>query len=92
MSWTAITASSACARRWPRPTPTPGADTIRFAAALEVKTLTLTGGELVLRQDVTIDGDQNNDGKEVTLSGGGESRIMRVSGSHTDVEVFETLL
>jgi hypothetical protein len=49
---------------------TPGADTIRFAAALEGKTLTLTRGELVLSRDVTIDGDWNNDGMEVTLSGG----------------------
>ena len=64
---------------------TAGADTIVFASALEGKTLTLTGGELVLTRDVTIDGDRNNDGKEVTLSGGDASRILHISGSDTDV-------
>ena len=39
---------------------TAAADTIQFANALEGQTLTLTGGELVLRQDVTIDGDGND--------------------------------
>jgi hypothetical protein len=47
------------------------ADTIVFASGLETQTLVLTGGELVLRQNVTIDGDQNNDGTEVTLRANG---------------------
>ena len=47
--------------------------------------MTLTQGELVLTQDVTIDGDQNNDGKEVTLSGGDHSRILHITGGDTDV-------
>ena len=38
---------------------TSSADTIRFAAALEGKTLTLTQGELLLSHDTTIDGDRN---------------------------------
>lgn len=37
---------------------TAATDTIRFAAEIEGQTLTLTAGELVLREDVTIDGDQ----------------------------------
>ena len=41
---------------------TPEADTIVFAPALEGRTLTLTQGELQLTQDVTIDGDQDNNG------------------------------
>jgi hypothetical protein len=41
---------------------TPGADTILFAPNLEGQTLTLTGGELVVSRDLTIDGDRNNDG------------------------------
>ena len=49
---------------------TVASDTIQFSAVLEGQTLTLTGGELVLSQDVTIDGDQNGDGVRVTLSGG----------------------
>ena len=32
------------------------ADTIQFIAALEGKTLVLTGGELLVTQDLTIDG------------------------------------
>ena len=52
------------------------ADRIVFAGALEGKPLALTGGQLVLTSDVTIDGDRDNDGKEVTLSGGGVSRIL----------------
>jgi fibronectin-binding autotransporter adhesin len=66
---------------------TAGADTIRFASGLEGKTLTLTGGELVLTRDLTIDGDSNNDGKEVTISGGGVSRILRITGGNTDVSL-----
>ena len=64
---------------------TTAADTIVFASGLEGKTLTLTGGELVLRQDVTVDGDQTNDRVEVTLSGGNTQRIVRTSGTGTDV-------
>ena len=67
-------------------------DTIVFAAALEGDTLTLTGGELVLRQDVTIDGDRNNDGIEVTISGADAQRILRTSGSGTDVTLRDLTL
>ena len=68
------------------------AGTIRFTAELEGKTLVLTGGELVLTGDVTIDGDRNNDGKEVTLSGGDVSRILRISGDGTDVRLNDLTL
>ena len=37
---------------------TAAADTIEFDAVLEGTTLLLTGGELALSQDVTIDGDR----------------------------------
>src|SRR3954452_17786322 len=71
---------------------TSGADTIVFAPALEGKTLPLTQGELVLSRDLTIDGDQNNDGTEVTLSGGDLSRILHATGSGTDVTVRDLTL
>src|SRR4051794_37732677 len=71
---------------------TSGADQIVFSSSLEGKTLQLTGGELVLSHDVTIDGDQNNDGKEVTLSGGDLSRILHATGSGTDVTVRDLTL
>ena len=71
---------------------TAAADTIQFANALEGQTLTLTGGELVLRQDVTIDGDGNDDGVEVTISGDDAQRILRTSGITTDVAVVDLTL
>lgn len=71
---------------------TSAADTIVFAPSLEGRTLTLTGGELVLRQDVTIDGDQNNDGREVTLSGGDHSRVLHVTGDGTDAQLQDLTL
>ena len=71
---------------------TPEADTIVFLSALEGQTLTLTGGELVLSRDVTIDGDQNNNGKEVTLSGGNLSRILHAANSGTDLTIRDLTL
>ncbi|MGE3294710.1 MAG: right-handed parallel beta-helix repeat-containing protein, partial [Geminicoccaceae bacterium] len=64
---------------------TTAADTIVFAAGLETQTLTLTGGELVIGRDLTIDGDRNNDGLEVVLSGGDNQRLLRTSGAGTDL-------
>jgi hypothetical protein len=49
---------------------TAAVDNIVFAVGLEGETLTLSGGELTLTQDTTIDGDQNSDGVLVSLSGG----------------------
>ena len=63
----------------------PAADEIVFARSLEGMTLTLTRGELLLSQDVIIDGDVNGDGVRVTLSGGGNSRLFQISGPATDV-------
>ena len=60
---------------------TAAADTINFDAVLEGTTLLLTGGELAISQDLTIDGDSNNDGSEVTLSGGNASRMLNIAGS-----------
>ncbi len=60
---------------------TNAADAIRFAGALEGQTLTLTQGQLELRSDVTIDGDRDGDGRTVTLSAGGESRVLLVAGN-----------
>ena len=68
---------------------TSGSDTIVFAADIEGKTLTLTRGELVATQDLVIDGDQNNDGVAVMLSGGGNSRILRTTGSGTDLTLTD---
>jgi NADH dehydrogenase FAD-containing subunit len=56
------------------------ADTIVFAAGLEGKTLVLTAGELTITQDLTIDGDRDDDGLEVTLSGGNRQRLAEILG------------
>src|SRR3954465_14289018 len=71
---------------------TPEADTIQFAPGLEGGTLTLTQGELQLIQDVTLDGDADNNGSRVTLSGGDASRILHVAGSATDVALSDITL
>lgn len=71
---------------------TPGADTIVFLSALEGRTLTLTHGELTLRQDITIDGDGNNDGKEITLSGGDLSRVLHATGDGSDAQLRDLTL
>ena len=68
---------------------TTAADRIVFASALEGRTLTLTGGALTLQQDATIDGDQNNDGTRVTVSGGGDSRMLELIGFETDVSLVD---
>ena len=68
---------------------TSGSDTIVFAANIEGKTLTLTRGELVATQDLAIDGDQNNNGVAVMLSGGDNSRILRTTGSGTDLTLTD---
>ena len=60
-----------------------GYDQVR--PVLEGGTLTLTQGELQLTQDVTIDGDADNNGSRVTLSGGwsgtGERTVAGLCGS-----------
>jgi len=68
---------------------TAASDTILFAGALEGQTLTLTRGQLDLTGDLAIDGDRNNDGSEVTISGGDASRVLAISGSDTDVGLNE---
>src|SRR5262249_27691615 len=62
----------------------PGADTIRFAPAARDGTLTLTGGELSITDDLILDGPGVN---RLTLSGNDASRVFSVSGSTTDVVI-----
>jgi Ca2+-binding RTX toxin-like protein len=60
---------------------TTGADTILFASALEGRTLVLSRGELEVTRDLTIDGDRNDDGVGVTLSGGDADGILVIKGA-----------
>ena len=59
---------------------------------LEGTTLLLTGGELAISRDLTIDGDSNNDGSEVTLSAGNASRLLNIAGAGTDVALRDLTL
>ena len=55
-------------------------DTILFASAIQGGTIALTGGQLVVASDVTIDG-----GSGVTIDAQGDSRVLLVqSGSSAD--------
>ena len=66
-------------------------DTIEFDPSLKGRTIKLTGGELALGKDVTIDGDVDNDHKaDITISGADNYRIFDITGSSTDV-VLESL-
>src|SRR5688500_15901696 len=65
----------------------PGADTIRFAEFLDGGTLALTGGELTLRGALTLDGDTDGDGTNVTLSGGRADRVLAIAGSNAVVRL-----
>jgi hypothetical protein len=63
-------------------------DTILFAPTLEGRTLTLYGGELVISQDTTINGDQNDDGLMVTLNGRNQVKHLDVTGDQTDLTLI----
>src|SRR4051812_31462291 len=56
-----------------------GADSIEFASGLAGNTITLTTGQLVITDNVTINGDADNDGiADITLDGGGTTRLIYV--------------
>ena len=67
-------------------------DTIVFAANLEGTTLTLTGGELTVDQDLKIDGDKDNNGSAVTVDGNESSQILRIMGDGIEVELRDLTL
>src|SRR5437879_4214560 len=54
-----------------------GADTITFAPALNGQTITLTTGELLVSDDVTITGPGAN---QLTVSGNNASRVFNFNG------------
>ena len=62
------------------------ADTINFAATVAGGLITLSGSELALTQDLTIEGDIDGDGKsDITISGNQASRIFNASGSSSQI-------
>jgi len=61
------------------------ADTITFAAGVGGGTIVLSS-ELSITDDLTIDGDINDDNKaDITISGNDASRIVNITGATTDV-------
>ncbi len=62
----------------------PGADLIRFAPAARDGTITLTGGQLSIRDDLILDGPGVH---RLTISGNDASRVFSVSGGATDVAI-----
>ena len=57
------------------------ADTIVFATNIEGLTLTLSLGELLVTQDLTIDGDRDNNGIAVSIDGNHNGRILHITGA-----------
>lgn len=61
-----------------------GGDDITFNGALSGGTITLATGEMAIAKNLTIDGDLNDDNvPDITVSGGGASRIFNVSGGNS---------
>jgi hypothetical protein len=56
-------------------------DTINFAPALDGQTITLSNGELIIRKSLTINGFAD---RNVTISGGGSSRVFELFKGVTD--------
>ena len=64
---------------------TTAADVIRFSTAVEGQTIVLAGTELIISQDVTIDGDQNDDGTpDVIIDANRASRVLHIDGNSGD--------
>ena len=59
---------------------TPALDAIRFAPSLEGQTLVLTGGQLTVSQDLTIDGAGGTPGSQVTIDANRASRVLTITG------------
>lgn len=64
---------------------TTAADTVRFADSLDGRTLVLTGGQLTLSRDVTIEGA----GSSITVDANQQGRAFAVSGTGTDVTLSD---
>lgn len=70
-----------------------GADTINFHGSLAGKTITLTGGELEITTDITINGDVTGDYRaDITISGNDTSRIFNITGGATDAALLSLTL
>ena len=69
-----------------------GPDTIVFAAKIEGTTLTLTQGELPSPRISRSTATRTTTAVAVTIDGNHSSRILRITGGGTDVELHELTL
>ena len=61
-----------------------GSDTIRFSATVIGQTLVLTGGQLSITDDVTIDGNNGGAAAQTTIDADKASRVLSIIGSGTE--------
>ena len=54
--------------------------------------MTLTRGELLVTQDLTIDGDRDGNGLAVTIDGNSAGRVLHITGKGTDVALTDLTL
>ena len=64
-----------------------GPDTIRFSAAVVGQTLVLTGGELTITDDVTIDGNNGGAAAQTTIDANQASRVLSITGGGTEAKL-----
>ena len=62
-----------------------GLDTIRFSAAVVGQTFVLTGGQLSITDDVTIDGNNGGSAAQTTVDANHASRVLSITGGGTEV-------
>ena len=62
-------------------------ETIRFVATLQGKALVLTGGQLEITKNVTIDGASGTPGGQITIDANQASRVLAISGNQADVKL-----
>ena len=71
---------------------TAAADSIEFSRSLEGKKLVLTHNTLTVNDDLRIDEDRNNDGRQVTIDGKGLGPIFNIVGTGTHADLSDPAL
>ena len=62
-----------------------GLDTIRFTATVVGQTLVLSGSELSITDDLTINGSTGGPANQTTIDANHASRVMSITGTGTEV-------
>jgi hypothetical protein len=64
-----------------------GPDTIRFSASVVGKKLVLTGGELLITNDLLIDGNNGGAAARTTIDANHASRVLSITGGGTEATI-----